>query len=47
MKTKQQRKDEAWEKYYAIRYQARDKYKAICDQEREKYRAKIKQIDNE
>ena len=36
MKSKQEKKDEAWEKYIAI-----------CDQAREKYKAKIKEIDME
>ena len=44
---KQEQKDEAWEKYEAIKDPALEKCKATTDQALEEYYAKCKKIDEQ
>jgi len=47
MKTKRQQKEEAWEKYQAIKDQALEEYNEIEKQAYKEFRAKCKAIDEQ
>ena len=47
MKTKQERKDEAWKEYEKIRGPALKEYNKITDPALKEYKKKYKEIDNE